>query len=136
MSVIEQLKILKERYSMKIPKEYEEFIESTEPFDYSDSILKANDIEIELNHFLKEDEGNPSRDLLSWYSYSEAERVDYLTIAMGYGNEEIAIKVKGNDVGGIYYIDQTEDVIIKKLYNNFNELKKHLAKEIWNEKGY
>ena len=130
MSVIEQLKILKERYSMKIPKEYEEFIESTEPFDYSDSILKANDIEIELNHFLKEDEGNPSRDLLSWYSYSEAERVDYLTIAMGYGNEEIAIKVKGNDVGGIYYKYQTEDVIIKKLYNNFNELKKHLAKEI------
>ena len=129
MSIKEQIKTLKERHMMDIPIEYEEFIKETSFFDYVDSIVTVGSIEVELNHFLKEDDENPSRDLLSWYSYARDERIEYLTIAMGYGNEEFAIKIKGKDVGGVYCIIQNEDVTIEKICNDFNEFKKFLTKE-------
>lgn len=129
MEIIKQINYLKQHYQMAIPQEYVDFISKTDFFDYADTMLSTNGMEIELNHFLKEDDEYPSRDLLSWYSYAAKEREDYLTIAMGYGNEEIAIKVKGRDCGGVYYIEQTEETTVKKLYHNFNELKKYLTKE-------
>lgn len=129
MEITKQINYLKKHYQMAIPQEYVDFISKTDFFDYADTMLRANGMEIELNHFLKEDDEYSSRDLLSWYSYAEENRKDYLTIAMGYGNEEIAIKVKGHNCGGVYYIEQTEELVVKKLYNNFNELKKYLTKE-------
>lgn len=126
MDIIERLNYLKSHYQISLPDEYEQFVKELQFFDYSDSVIKANGLEIELNHFLLVDEEFPSRDVQRWYFYAEEERKDYLTIAMGYGNEEIAIKVKGDDIGGIYYIDQTEEVIIKKLFDNFNDFKKQL----------
>jgi hypothetical protein len=129
MNITQELRYLKDHYSINIPDEYEKFINETEFFDYTDTLLKSNELEIELNHFLKVDKDNPSRDLLSWYSFAKSSRADYLTIAMGYGNEEIAIKVIGKDTGGIYYIDQIEDVIIKKLFNSFSDFKAQLKKQ-------
>lgn len=127
MNLIEKLNYLKLQYKMILPIEYEKFVQSIQFFDYSDSKIKANGVEIELNHFLIVDEENPSRDILRWYSFAEKGRRDYLTIAMGYGHEEIAIKVKDADNGGVYYIDQTEEVIIVKLFDNFDEFKKQLT---------
>lgn len=126
MDITEKLNHLKSHYKMILPKDYEDFVKGIQFFDYSDSVIKANGLEIELNHLLLVDEKFPSRDVQRWYFYAEEERKDYLTIAMGYGNEEIAIKVKGDGLGGIYYIDQTEEVIIKKLFDNFNDFKKQL----------
>lgn len=126
MDIIEELLELKKRYKMVIPSNYEEFIKNTNFFDYSGTVIKIDGIEIEINHFLKVDPQNPSRDVLNWYTYAEKDRIDFLTIAMGFGNEEIAIKTRGDNLGTIYYIDQTESVMLKKLFCNFNELQSQL----------
>ena len=127
MDIIAKLLELKKRYKMVIPSDYEEFIVNTNFFDYSGNVIKIDGIEIEINHFLKVDSQNPSRDVLSWYTYAKKDRIDFLTIAMGFGNEEIAIKTRGDKLGAIYYIDQTESVVIKKLFCNFSELKSQLT---------
>ena len=136
MDVNENLSKLKNRLGMIIPKDYEKFIQETNIFDYADVIIKVDNIEIEINHFLKVDNTNPSLDLRGWYFFAEPERIDYLTIVMGYGNEEIAIKTLGKDVGGIYFINQAEEeVVIKKLYDNFNDFKEVLVKNKENSKN-
>ena len=133
MKILKKILELKDQYNMCIPSDYIEFIKDTQFFDYSGSVIKSGKFEIELNHFLTVDSENPSRDVLDWYGFAKDERIDYLTIAMGPWNEEFAIKVYGDNLGSIYYIDQNDDenIIIEKLFDNFKEFKDQLKPAKW-----
>lgn len=121
---------LKNEFGLTIPKEYEDFVLSIEMFDYSWSILSIDGIEFELNHFLGVS-GEASQDLYLWYMFADDSRLDYLTIAMGFGNEEIAIKVKGKDLGRVVLIDKIneENIRIRLMYNTFSEFKIKLMED-------
>lgn len=126
--ILSKFNYMETHYKMQIPAVYKEFAEKIGYFDYADSLITANGMEIELNHFLLVDEKYPSRDILDWYCLSSDGREDFLTIAMGYGNEEIAIKVRRGGVGGIYYVDQREDLKIIKMFDCFEDLLKQIKK--------
>ena len=133
MDILKKISKLRKEYKMYIPSDYEKFIKKTGCLDYSGSVIKSGKFEIELNHFLTVDSENPSSDVLRWYSYAKNFRSDYLTFAMGFWNEEFAIKVYGDNLGSIYYIDQNDDenIIIEKLFDNFKEFKSQLKPAKW-----
>lgn len=122
---------LRKKFKLNIPETYVNFIKEIDMFQFSWDIVKVDDKEIELNHFLGYDPEISSRDLYKWYLVSSVEREEYLTFAMGFGNEEIAIKVKGNNLGTIVLIAPNQDdvIVIQKMCNDFNEFKKLLTKE-------
>ena len=122
---------LKKDFKLTFPEEFIDFLKSIDMFQFSWNIVKIGNKEIELNHFLGHDSEISSRDLYTWYLVSSVEREEYLTFAMGFGNEEIAIKVKGSNLGTIVLISPNKDnkIVIQKLCNNFNEFKNFLIKE-------
>ena len=128
MEIVKNLEYLINKYDMKIPCEYIDFIKNSEFFDYNNCKISVFDVDLVLNHFLKVDEQNPSRDVCAWYFFGDEEREEFLTIALGCGDEEIAIKVKGENLGGIYLIRKEENLTIKKLFDNFVDFKNILIK--------
>ena len=127
-NIEKNIESLEKKYNLIIPKEYIEFVKKIDMFEFSWKIVKVENTEFELNHFLGYNKDVSSQDLYDWYLLAESVREDYLTVAMGFGNEEIAIKVKGNNLGEIVLIEQNEDdeIIIKKICNNFNQFEKIL----------
>lgn len=111
---VEKLKL---KYNIEIPKKYDDFILKTDSMEYSGKKFKVKissdnnffkniydkEVEFEINHFLKESEYS-SADLFDWHLLKESEWKDYLTIAFCIYDEEIAIKVRGNDKGKIVLI--------------------------------
>jgi len=122
---------LRSEFGLNIPEEYVGFVKKIDMFQFSWDIVKVGNKEIELNHFLGYDPEISSRDLYEWYLFASDEREEYLTFAMGFGNEEIAIKAKGDNLGIIVLIspDKDDNIVIQKLCNNFNEFEKKLTKE-------
>ena len=122
---------LRSEFGLNIPEEYVGFVKKIDMFQFSWDIVKVGNKEIELNHFLGYDPEISSRDLYEWYLFVSDEREEYLTFAMGFGNEEIAIKAKGDNLGIIVLIspDKDDKIVIQKLCNNFNEFEKKLTKE-------
>ena len=127
-NVEKNIELLEKKYNLIIPKEYIEFAKKIDMFEFSWKIVKVENTEFELNHFLGYNKNVSSQDLYDWYLLAESVREDYLTVAMGFGNEEIAIKVKGNNLGEIVLIEQDEnnEIIIKKICNNFIQFEKIL----------
>jgi len=121
---------LKSVYGINLSNEYIKFLTKIDMFEYSWVNINVNGIEFELNHFLGHDE-EPSRDLYKWYAFANEERKEYLTIAMGFGHEEIAIKVKGDNLGEIVLIspDNNEKVKIQKLCDDFKSFLEILKEE-------
>ena len=105
MKLFENLKKLKEKYGIVVCNEYNDFIQQTNEFDYAGKIIKVKNKEYEINHFLK-NSNSSSEDLFTWYSLSLPEDKDYLTIAFCVDDEEIAIKVRGENIGKIVLINR------------------------------
>ena len=69
-------------------------------------------------------------DLYTWYLFLESERRDYLTIAFCSYDEEVAIKVRGEDKGKIVLINRDlegdpaefETVDISNSFSEFLEI--------------
>lgn len=127
MDILKELNYLKTHYKMTLPEEYEKFVKDIQPNQYAGSTIKANGIEMELGYFLLVDEENIAEDIHGWYGLADEEREDYLTIAMNIWQEEIAIKVRGEDIGGIYYINLESGDGIVKLFDSFADFKKQLT---------
>ena len=110
---------LKSVYGISLPNEYIEFLTKIDMFEYPWVNVNVNGVEFELNHFLGYDEDSSSRDLCDWYAFANDERIEYLTIAMGFGNEELAIKVKGSNLGEIVLIspDNNEKLNIQLFHH-------------------
>lgn len=127
-NVEKNVEVLEKKYNFIIPKEYIDFVKKIDMFEFSWKIVKTENFEFELNHFLGYNKDVSSQDLYDWYLFADSVREDYLTIAMGFGNEEIAIKVKGNNLGEVVLIEQNEnnEIIIEKICNNFNQFEKIL----------
>lgn len=121
---------LKKEFDLVIPEDYVDFVKGIDMFQYSWDIIEVGEEEIEINHFLGYDVDVTSRDLYKWYLFADSERLDYLTFAMGFGNEEFAIKVKGDNLGEVALIapDQDGNIEIKKICNNFSEFIKKFNK--------
>ena len=127
MNIKEEMEALKKDFGLSIPNEYQSFIEKTDMFDYSDAVLNVCGEEIDMGIFLKVDEDEISRDLLHWYALSRDGREEYLTIATGLMGGEIALKVKGDDLGKVYFMDKNEKgYSISKLFDTFKQMKKYL----------
>jgi hypothetical protein len=122
---------LKAEFKLTIPQEYVDFAKKIEMFQFSWTVVKFGNTEFEINHFLGCSEDSSSQDLYKWYLFADERRTDYLTIAMGFGNEEIAIKAKGDHIGEIELIAPNKDgkVIVEKICDNFNEFVKILKSE-------
>lgn len=103
MKLFQNLKKLNEKYGITVCDEYNDFIMHTDMFDYAGKIIRVQNDEYEINHFLKESACS-SEDLFTWYLLLEPEFKDYLTIAFCINDEEIAIKVRGADKGKIVLI--------------------------------
>ncbi len=93
-------------------------------FDYCNKKINVLNQEYEIGHFLKT--GESSEDLYDWYLLRDPKYKDYLTIAFCIYDEEIAIKVKGEDKGKIVLLigeDETEEVTynIIDVADNFAE---------------
>lgn len=122
--LFEGIKKIQEKYGVEIPKEYNDFILKTDMFDYYNKKINIQNQEYEIGHFLKT--GDSSTDLYEWYLLRDPMYKDYLTIAFCIYDEEIAIKVKGEDKGKIVLLigeDETEEVEynIIEIANNFTE---------------
>ena len=122
--LFEGIKKIQEKYGVEIPKEYNDFILKTDMFDYYNKKINIQNQEYEIGHFLKT--GDSSTDLYEWYLLRDPKYKDYLTIAFCIYDEEIAIKVKGEDKGKIVLLigeDETEEVEynIIEIANNFTE---------------
>lgn len=116
MILFQNLKKLNEKYGISVSDEYNDFILRTNMFDYTGKIIKVQNNEYEINHFLTESDCS-SEDLFTWYLLSEPEYKDYLTIAFCIYDEEIAIKVRGADQGKIVLIirDTIDENRISKI---------------------
>ena len=129
-NVNKSIEKLKSVYGINLSDDYIEFLNKIDMFEFSWLNININGVEFELNHFLGYDEES-SRDLYKWYAFADDERIEYLTIAMGFGSEEVAIKVKGDNLGEIVLIslDINEKVKIQKLCDDFASLLKILQEE-------
>ena len=94
------VKKVQKKYDIKLPKESKKFISKTKMFDYSGTTFNVKNKEYEINHFLKKGKSS-SQDLFSWHSLRVPKYKDYLTIAFCIYDEEIAIKVKGENAGKV-----------------------------------
>ena len=127
--MFEELKTLKEKYGITVCDEYAIFIQNTDMFDYTGKVIKVQNIDYEINHFLKKSDSS-SEDLRTWYLLLEPEQKDYLTIAFCIYDEEIAIKVKGDELGKVVLIlrphdDDTDDAIkIYEIAESFSDFLK------------
>ena len=137
--LFEGVEKLHKKYSIEIPKEYNDFILKTEMDDYYGKKIKLNDKEYEIGHFLKT--GESSTDLFEWYLLRDPKYKDYLTIAFCIYDEEIAIKVRGENKGKVVLMiinddehieefeDETEEVSYKiiDIADNFAEFKNKIS---------
>ena len=127
--MFEELKILKEKYGITVCDEYAAFITNTNMFDYTGKIINVQNVDYEINHFLKKSDSS-SADLRTWYLLLEPEQKDYLTIAFCIYDEEIAIKVKGDELGKVVLIlrshddDQEDATKIYDIAENFSDFLK------------
>lgn len=121
---------LKSVYGINLSNDYISFLNKIDMFEYSWVNVDVNGVEFELNHFLGCDEES-SRDLYKWFAFADEERKEYLTIAMGFGNEEIAIKVKGDNLGEIVLIspDNNRKVKVQKICDDFKSFLNILQEE-------
>ena len=128
--LFEGVRKIQDKYGIEIPKEYNKFILRTEMFDYSGKTFKVNNQEYEIGHFLKI--GDSSDDLFNWYLLRVPEYKDYLTIAFCIYDEQIAIKVKGENRGKVVLMmeeDETEDISYKiiDVADNFLDFLKMIS---------
>ena len=106
--MLEKIRALKEKYGINICNEYSDFILKTEMFDYTGNTIRVQDTDYEINHFLKASDCS-SEDLFTWYLLLEPPYKEYLTIAFCIYDEEIAIKVKGDELGKVVLIVKSDD---------------------------
>ena len=120
---------LRKKCKICIPDEYNEFILKTGTDDYYGKKIILKDGEHTICHFLKES-NEAALDLYKWYLLSELNFQDYLTIAFCEYDEEIAIKVKGDELGKvvlIVYSDYDENESGRTVYDiskNFSDFLK------------
>ena len=137
--LFEGIEKLQKKYSIEIPKEYNDFILKTEMHDYYGKKIKFNNKEYEIGHFLKT--GESSTALFEWYLLRDPKYKDYLTVAFCIYDEEIAIKVSGENKGKVVLMiinddehieefeDETEEVSYKiiDIADNFTEFKNKIS---------
>ncbi len=139
-----KLERFKTKYKMIMPKEYEDFIYSIDKDSYHNKVIKFKDREIVIDRFLTSS-NEPEYDILvryedSWQAkFGTPDTHEFLTIAVDNGDNGIAIKVLGEDLGKIYYLeyrdnvdvygiieDEPISVHIYKLFDSFQEFKDYL----------
>lgn len=129
-NVVSDLLTLRRDFSMVISDEFIDFIKNRKKFDYAGQIVNYGNYEAEFNNFLLSETNDIQDSILKWYILSNDERKEYLTFAFGGNNDEFAIKVSGDNLGGIYHIfNRTEDELqINFMFKNWKEFVKELQK--------
>jgi len=137
--MFECIKKIEDKYKIEIPKAYKNFILKTEMHDYYGKKFNIDNQDYQIGHFLKK--GESSTDLFEWYLLRDPEYKDYLTIAFCIYDEEIAIKVRGENKGKVVLMiinddehieefeDETEEVSYKiiDIADNFTEFKNKIS---------
>ena len=118
--MFECIKKIEDKYKIEIPKEYKDFILKTEMHDYYGKKFNIDNQEYEIGHFLKT--GESSTDLFEWYMLRDPEYKDYLTIAFCVYDEEIAIKVRGENKGKVVLMIINDDEHIEEFEEETEEV--------------
>lgn len=129
--IIQEINTLQDSYGMTIPESFIRFLKERNKFDFSGKEIAYPNGELEFNSFLLSKTNDIQDSILKWYILGCEGREDFLTFAFGGGNDEIAIKVLGGDLGGIYHIyhKNDEDLAIVLMYTNWQEFEKQLKKQ-------
>lgn len=139
-----KLERFKTKYKMILPKEYEDFICSIDEDSYHNKVIKFKDKNIVIDRFLISS-NEPDYDILARYEdswqakFGTPDTHEFLTMAVDNGDNGIAIKVLGEDLGKIYYLeyrdnmdvygiieDEPISVHIYKLLDSFQVFKDYL----------
>jgi len=113
-----ELEKLQKGFNIEVPNEYKDFI-LTEKDDYGGKKLKLNNQEYEIGHFLKTEDSTVG--LFRWHCLRDLKYRDYLTIAFCEHDEELAIKIKGENKGKVVLMIINDDEHFEEFENETEE---------------
>ena len=118
---------LHQKFKLEIPDTFSTFIVECNKMPLPVSIV-IDGVTVEIASFILTDDEYTESDLYYHYVMGADETRDYLAFAYGFGNDEFAIKVKGDLVGGIYYIDNLSEGTkrIRKICDSFQQFEKKI----------
>ena len=132
MTVAQEIILLKERFKLHIDDDMTSFLCNDKNTNINNIPIVIDGEEYIVGSFIKTDEEMNGSDLYKRYIMCPYETAEYLAFACGFDNDEFSIKVKGDDIGGIYHIDSPdeENIRIKKIFNTFCDFEQFIKREV------
>ena len=132
MTVAEELALLKENFNLHIPDEMVSFMSNEKRTSIRNVPIIIEGDEYIIGSFIKTDAKMNGSDLYKRYVMCPYETAEYLAFACGFDNDEFSIKVKGDDIGGIYHIDSPdeENIRIRKIFTTFSDFEQFIKREV------
>ena len=128
MTVAEEIILLKERFKLHIDDDMISFLCNEKNTNIKNIPIVIDDEEYIVGSFIKTDAEMNGSDLYKRYVMCPHETAEYLAFACGFDNDEFSIKVKGDDIGGIYHIDSPdeENIRIRKIFTTFSDFEQFI----------
>ena len=128
MTVAEEIVLLKENFKLQIDDDMVLFMCNEKNTNISNIPIVIDGEEYIVGSFIKTDAKMNGSDLYKRYVMCPDVTLEYLAFACGFDNDEFSIKVKGDDIGGIYHIDSPdeENIRIKKFFNTFYDFEQFI----------
>ena len=132
MNIVDEIATLKKRYNLQIPDDFIQFMKDKKNTCIINVPIIIEGEEYIIGSFITVDEKMNGSDLYKRYMMCPDETAEYLAFACGFDNDEFSIKVKGDDIGGIYHIDfpDEENIRIKKIFNTFFDFEQFIKREV------
>ena len=123
MTIVDEITALKERYKLLIPDDFIRFMSDKKNTCIINIPIIIEGEEYIIGSFITVDEKMNGSDLYKRYMMCPDETVEYLAFACGFDNDEFSIKVKGEDLGSIYHVDNPDEETfrIRKIFDSFEK---------------
>jgi hypothetical protein len=114
---------LKKKYKLHISEDFIRFISDQKNTCITNVPIIIDGEEYIIGSFITTDEEMNGSDLYNRYVMCPDETVEYLAFACGFDNDEFSIKVKGEDLGSIYHVDNPDEETfrIRKIFDSFEK---------------
>ena len=132
MTIFEEFILLKENFKLQIDDDMLLFMCNEKNTNISNIPIVIDGDEYIVGSFIKTDTKMNGSDLYKRYVMCSSETAEYLAFACGFDNDEFSIKVKGDDIGGIYHIDSPdeENIRIRKIFTTFSDFEQFIKREV------